>query len=285
MTICVYFLLLSHIYIFDLYRSGSTSEPTRSKKTRKGDGRGKSTRPEARYVVTAIDPANGGPLKPDAARKKFKTVCGIVARERVSINLPSWKKVSKEDRAAMKREILKYFIIRTDDDRKRVERAALLTANKAWKAWKSKLVTEYVYQDLTPFSVWPQIKEEVWAEFVKVKSSAEFKAKSKAARELALTNSNPHKMGTAGYAGMSEIWEKQDAEAVAAGLPKPFSNIKDERTRRWTRARTKSDETTGYVPALVSSKDIEVYEKLVRLHDALFFIYLFHNRIFPSVVN
>lgn len=52
-------------------------------------------------------------------------------------------------------------------------------------------MNEYVYQDLTPFKVWPQIKEEHWAEFKKVKSSAEFKAKSDAARALALTNSNP----------------------------------------------------------------------------------------------
>lgn len=81
--------------------------------------------------MTTIDPANGGPLKPDAARKKFKTVCGIVAREQVCINLLGWKKVSKDDRNFLKREILKYFIMRTDDDMKHVEWAALMTANKA----------------------------------------------------------------------------------------------------------------------------------------------------------
>lgn len=216
--------------------------------------------------MTAISPSNGAPFKPDAARKKFSTVCGIVARDRVSINLPHWKKVSQNERDDIKKEILKYFIIRDPADKKRVERAALLTANKAWKQWKSKLVTEYVDREKTPFLVWPQIKEEAWAEFVRVKSSPEFKKKSRAARELALTNSNPHKLGTAGYAGMSTIWEKQDAEAEAAGRPKPFGHIKDDRTRAWTRARTKSDESTGFVPTLVCKKDIEVYEKLVRVH-------------------
>jgi hypothetical protein len=126
----------------------------------------------------------------------------------VSINLPSWKKVSMDEHDDMKKEILKYFIIRNEADKKRVERAALMTANKAWKQWKSKLMTEYVDRQLTPFLVWPQIKEEAWAQFVQVKSSEEFKAKSRATRALALTNNNPHKMGTAGYAGMSTVWEK-----------------------------------------------------------------------------
>lgn len=74
-------------------------------------------------------------------------------------------------------------------------------------------------------------------------------------------------MGTAGYAGMADLWAKQDTEAVAAGRPPPFSEIKDVRTRRWTRARSKSDESTGYVPALFNSNDIEAYQKLKDAND------------------
>lgn len=189
-----------------------------------------------------------------------------MARERVSINLEDWRKLTKTARDSIKNEILKYFTIRNSDDLKRVERAALLIACKAWKQWKSRLVTEFVDQEKSPFELFPQIDEEVWAEFVRVKSSDDFKKRSKAARELAKKYKNHHRMGTAGYAGMAPKWEKEDLEAEAAGLKKPFDDIKDERARNWTRARAISNQETGFVPTLIRREDIAAYEELVSLH-------------------
>ena len=131
----------------------------------------------------------------------------------MSINLASWKEVSKTARDDIKKEVLKYFIIRNKDDLNHAGRAALLIAGKAWKQWKSKLVMEYARVNITPFAKFPQIKEDAWAEFVREKNSEEFKLKSLAARELALKYTNHHKMGTAGYAGMSIVWAKEDLEA------------------------------------------------------------------------
>ena len=184
----------------------------------------------------------------------------------MSINLEDWRKLSKKARDGIRNEILKYFIIRDSNDLKRVERAALLIACKAWKQWKSRLVTKFVDPKKSPLELYPMIKEEDWEEFKAVKSSEEFKVKSAAARDLAKTYKNHHKMGTAGYAGMGLKWEKEDAEAEASGLPKPFEHIKDPRTRDWARARVTCNKETGFVPTLLNPADIEAVNKLVRLH-------------------
>lgn len=133
----------------------------------------------------------------------------------------------------IRKEILNYFTIRdpSKDALKRVGRAALLTAGKALKAWKSMLVMEYVDLGLSPVDKYTNIKEEAWIEFKKAKTTPEFKAKSIAARLLAKKYKNPHKMGTAGYAGMSTVWAMEDARAELEKCPKQFGHIKDPRAR------------------------------------------------------
>ena len=55
-----------------------------------------------------------------------------------------------------------------------VHRAALLTVAKAWKSWKTRLVTEFVHQGKSPSSLYSCIREGEWVEFVKMKSTPEF---------------------------------------------------------------------------------------------------------------
>lgn len=178
------------------------------------------------------------------------------------ISLNDWRKLTKPAREDIKNEILKYFTIRNPDHIKRVERAALLTAAKCFKQWKSRLVTEFVDLEKKPFDLFSQINEKAWAEFVREKTSAEFQEKSKEARKLALQNKTHHKMGTA--VGMVKLWAKQDLEAEAARLPKPFSEIKDDRARAYIRASATCNKKTGFKPTLLSAADIEAYKELLK---------------------
>ena len=100
-----------------------------------------------------------------------------------------------------------------------------MTAGKAWKQWKCTLVKEYVVPDVTPFHKYRQIEEEAWTVFKKTKTSKEFEDKSNAAKKRAEKHCHPHKMGTAGYAGMAPIWAMEDAEAEVHKLPKLFGQI------------------------------------------------------------
>ena len=68
---------------------------------------------------------------------------------------------------------------------------------------------EFVDQEKSPLELYPMIKEEDWEDFKAVKNSEEFKVKSAAARDLAKTYKNHHKMGTAGYAGSALKWENR----------------------------------------------------------------------------
>jgi len=134
----MFFCVITYLSLLYICRvDGSNSEAftctTTTKKVCKG--RKKSLRPEVKYTVTSINKYNGAPFKPDVCRRKFSSICGIVARERVSINLASWKEVSKTARDDIKKEVLKYFIIRNKDDLKRAGRVALLIAGKVWKQW------------------------------------------------------------------------------------------------------------------------------------------------------
>jgi hypothetical protein len=70
-------------------------------------------------------------------------------------------------------------------------------------------MAEFMERNMSPLKLFPWIGVETWSEFVKQKTSSEFVEKSKAARLLAQTYKNPHRMGTAVYAGSEPKWEKR----------------------------------------------------------------------------
>jgi hypothetical protein len=100
--------------------------------------------------------------------------------------------------------------------------------------------------DGTPFKHYPWIKQDVWNDVMRLKTTDKFKDISAIASELTKSYNCPHKMGTSGIAGMPMIWEKEDVEANLEGCKPVLSHIKDARVRRWARARDSSyEEVTG----------------------------------------
>ncbi|XP_078171214.1 uncharacterized protein LOC144565358 isoform X3 [Carex rostrata] len=55
--------------------------------------------------------------------------------------------------------------------------------NESWKQFKSKLVTKYIKEKKDPLSVYTWMDREVWEAYTKLKSTEEFKNKSKKGRE------------------------------------------------------------------------------------------------------
>ena len=101
---------------------------------------------------------------------------------------------------------------------------------------------------------------------MRMKTSTAFQEKSMAGRDLAKKYVNHHRMGTAGYAGSEPEWEKEDMEAMAAGLKPPFGDIKDKRAKNWARARGECNKDNEFVPTLTRDVDIKAFKDLVRLH-------------------
>lgn len=128
---------------------------------------------------------------------------------------------------------------------------------------KSTLVGEYVLNpyDPTPFEKFPWITRTMWAQFHATKSTPESRAKSEAYRALQARNVHPHRLGTGGYSGKQEQWQKEDEAAAQSNTPPPFADAPEGRARNWARARgiPNCDGTITFPNA----KDQRVYEKLV----------------------
>ena len=81
-------------------------------------------------------------------------------------------------------------------------------------------------------------------EFEKFKDTcATEAAKAKAAKfkSLQLRNTGKHRLGSRGYLGKRPIWDKEDVEHEAAGLPDPFAKFTNPLERDFIRARYKWD--------------------------------------------
>ena len=208
-----------------------------SKVVRKRDGRGISKLPAGRMTITEVSDV-GVPLSPKKAAARFRTICGILARERVPITTPTWKSLTKERRGELWKELSSSFDI-PQADQARVERQALLAMDHAWRTFKSTLVTKYVNTGRTPFTKYKFLSRDIWDAFVQMKTTAEFQEQSAAHKALQAQNTHPHKLGTAGYAGKTTQWTAEDENATG-----PFAGITDEHARSWLRVRA-SATTSG----------------------------------------
>ena len=64
-------------------------------------------------------------------------------------------------------------------------------------------------------------------------------------RELNLGN---HRLGRGGYRGKQPVWDKEDAEYAAAGIPNPFQQYKDDpQTEFFVRSRSYKDKATSKI--------------------------------------
>lgn len=95
-----------------------------------------------RLVITEVSDFRV-PLSPKRSATRFRTIYGILARERVPITTPRWKDLTKEARGALWTELSSKFTI-PEADMARVERTAMLTMDKSWRTFKSILVMKYV---------------------------------------------------------------------------------------------------------------------------------------------
>ena len=94
----------------------------------------------------------------------------------------------------------------------------------------------------------PTLTEE---EFEKYKDTCAIEAaKAKVAKYKSLQQRNmgKHRLGSRGYLGKRPIWDKEDVEREAAGLPDPFAKFTNPLERDFIRARYKWDkEKKGFL--------------------------------------
>ena len=203
----------------------------------------------------------GVPLSPKKVAARFWTIYGILGRERVPITTLSWDTLTKDQRAELWTTISKSFTI-PEAHKARVQRHALLSMGKAWRTFKSTLVTKYVNTGRTPFTAYKHISRDIWDAFVQMKTTAEFREQSAAHKALQTLNIHPHKLGTAGYAGKTAQWAAEDENSTG-----PFAEITDECARPWLRASASATSSGGF--SFTNPADEDVAQRVVNMSNYL----------------
>ena len=118
-------------------------------------------------------------------------------------------------------------------------RQVMKSTVKAWRTHKSKLKAQFIKKGLTPYQKHPYIESEDRKEFVQFTESEEAKKESERYKLLREQYKHEHCMGPCGYEGMQAQWDEEDAKLAALGIPNPYEEYPEGRTRNWLRARSK----------------------------------------------
>ena len=118
-------------------------------------------------------------------------------------------------------------------------RQVMKSTVKAWRTHKSKLKAQFIKKGLTPYQKHPYIEPEDWKEFVQFTETEEAKKESERYKLLREQYKHEHCMGPCGYEGMQAQWDEEDAKLAALGIPNPYEEYLEGRTRNWLRARSK----------------------------------------------
>nr|AAP50973.1 hypothetical protein [Oryza sativa Japonica Group]ABF97982.1 transposon protein, putative, CACTA, En/Spm sub-class [Oryza sativa Japonica Group] len=182
--------------------STTTSGSSRARTPRTGN-----KIPKERFRITAVD-AVGLLTSPRKILSRFRSICGVIGRQKFSILQDDFKLVPAAEKNIAWLTFKESFDYPTEH-KDRLRRAAFKVMGTAWKNFKTKLVDEFVYNPANPNprEKFPWITEQVWEEFHAKKSTPESRARSEAYRLLQTRNQHPHRLGTAGYAEDQRVYE------------------------------------------------------------------------------
>jgi rubredoxin len=160
--------------------------------------------PKERFRITTVD-AVGLPTSPRKILSRFRSICGVIGRQKFSILQDDIKLMPAAEKDIAWLTFKESFDYPAEHE-DRLRRAAFKVMGTAWKNFKTKLVGEFVYNPANPDprEKFPWITEQVWEEFHAKKSTPESRARSEAYRLLQTRNQHPHRLGTVGYAGKEE---------------------------------------------------------------------------------
>ena len=85
-------------------------------KTQRNAPRKPTHQPKGVYEVTEIDLKSWAPTKPDKARMRFRTVCGLIGRARLNINLSGFWKADTKTRRRIVWEIMDHFNVQSNGE-------------------------------------------------------------------------------------------------------------------------------------------------------------------------
>ena len=205
-----------------------------------------------RLVITKMAPGKFEPLEPEEPRKCYGNQVGCILRECASINDDDLR--SKEHLTQLLlTKLHKRFKFPDRDDNieqpwddpkmKKINNHAMGMFSNDLASWKGR-VKRAIEADEPLSKILeenPTLTEEEFEKFKDTCATEAAKAKAAKFKSLQQRNTGKHRLGSRGYLGKRPIWDKEDAEREAAGLPDPFAKFTNPLERDFIRARYKWD--------------------------------------------
>jgi hypothetical protein len=157
-------------------------------------------------------------LTPYAARDRFVLICGLSARERVSINkaVDDLSPIEKDHLFTVLEEKLDYPTNLEEFVRKKAVKAAISEIGILQERFKAQLRKKYISEEETPFVKHAFLKQQDQDTFVQETNSPSFQQLSEKMKQKRALHNKPHNTGKKGYRGIRKHWE-EEAKLAAEG--------------------------------------------------------------------
>jgi hypothetical protein len=128
--------------------------------------------------VMSVGEVNGEGLPLDTrVNTRLSTVCGLAARQRVSLTLQGFDELTKNEKDKLLKNSIQAYIQYLEELKQKGKKLAMKIISHVWRSHKSKLVKIWRNQE-TPFSTYKDLSEEGWVKFVEKCESKNFAVNS-----------------------------------------------------------------------------------------------------------
>ncbi|KAK1664339.1 hypothetical protein QYE76_052498 [Lolium multiflorum] len=222
-----------------------------SKRPRKA--RCQNTVGTGRDTVKEVDPANGLPVEPKDVAKGYGNQLECILREVINLNETDLR---AENKAHLRAQLIARLHSRykflgdyasTHQTKNIVNSQALLKFTKHLSSYKymvRKLIAEGKgFEEV--HSAFPHVSQADFDAFVANEELQATKNRKLWGKEMRELNIGNHNLGSRGYEGKEQYWEKEDEAYVNAGIENPWLKYKDPLERRFIRSRYHKKKLTG----------------------------------------
>jgi hypothetical protein len=188
-------------------------------------------------IVTEVDIV-GMPV-PLTQKRRFRALAGLVARQKIPLNLLEIKELSNDEKFDLFDKHVQKHLKFQEDAKPHAFKLFWKTVAKAWRQFRFQLRRDFIRKRLEPFTSHLFIVSEQWKEFMKQEETEQASSASVKFKELQSRNTSEHNMGPAGYTVKLEQWEEEDRQLAAVGIPNPYDAYPNDLSKNWLRARSK----------------------------------------------
>jgi len=131
----------------------------------------------------------------------MRRLVGLIARQRISLVLPSFNSLSEQDKMIIFDECVQPWLEFLEELKATACKKIMQMVAKSWRTHKSDLTRNFINKRLVATVKHTYIPKEDWAAFVKLKDSKESKATSEKYKKLQERNKHDHYLRTGGFEG------------------------------------------------------------------------------------